>query len=97
MTGSLRRGLVGGLLPGLVGVDVGKPLADELTSYGGPGGIKGVGHGERDLLGTEVGAVVDPLEGRLPGDAVGILMTGSLRRGLAGVDVGSLLCDEVAS
>jgi hypothetical protein len=43
-----------------------------------------------------VGGIVDPLEGRLPGDAVGILMTGSLQ-GLVGVEVGSLLCDEVAS
>jgi hypothetical protein len=61
------------------------------------------------LLVTEVGVVLIPLEGRLDGDAVGILMTGSLRgpvgvgiliggplRGLVGADVGNLLADEVA-
>jgi hypothetical protein len=61
------------------------------------------------LLGTEVGGVVGPLEGRLDGAAVGILMIGSLRglvgagilmggplRGLVGVDVGNLLADKVA-
>jgi hypothetical protein len=61
------------------------------------------------LLGTEAGGVGDLLEGRLDGDAVGILMTGSLRGfvgvgiliggpllGLVGADVGNPLADEVA-
>jgi hypothetical protein len=55
-------------------------------------------------LGAAVGRVVDPLEGRLDGVAVAILIRGSLRglvggplRGLVGVDVGNLLADELAS
>jgi hypothetical protein len=61
------------------------------------------------LLVTEVGVVLIPLEGRLDGDAVGILMTGSFQgpvgvgiliggplRGLVGADVGNLLADEIA-
>jgi hypothetical protein len=67
---------------------------------------KSVGHdvGNLHSLGTVVGRVVDPLEGRLDGVAVEILMTGSLRglvggslRGLAGVDLVNLLAEEVAS
>jgi hypothetical protein len=67
---------------------------------------KSVGHDVGSLysLGTVAGRVVDPLEGRLDGVAVGISIRGSLRglvfgslRVLAGVDVGNLLADELAS